>query len=79
VAKKKKKLAKKKCSNMSKARRKPVKRAAAKRPALKNPGKLKKVTRSSGWLKADAVKFVKKGGKTEVYIRRGKPRRKRAK
>lgn len=42
-----------------------------------NPPKLKRVTKSSGWLKADAVKFVKKGRKVEVYLRRNKkPRRK---
>lgn len=42
-----------------------------------NPGKLRKVTGTTGWLKADAVRFVKKGGRTEVYIRRGKPRRRK--
>jgi hypothetical protein len=44
-----------------------------------NPAKtLKRVTKSSGWLRADAVRFVKKGGRVEVFIRRNKPRRKKA-
>ena len=40
-----------------------------------NAGKLRKVTGSTGWMKADAVRFVKKGGQTQVLIRRNKPRK----
>ena len=53
--------------------RKAKKQTAA---AKKNPGKLRKVNTTTGWLKADAVRFVKKRGRTEVYIRRNKPRKK---
>ena len=42
-----------------------------------NPPKMRKVSGSTGWLKADAVRFVKKGGRTEVYIRRAKKRRRK--
>lgn len=41
--------------------------------------KLKRVTKSTGWLRADAVRFVKKRGRMEVFIKRGKARRKKAK
>lgn len=47
-----------------------------KRAAKRNAGTLKKVTKSTGWLKADGVRFVRNKGKIEVYIRR-KARRKK--
>jgi len=40
----------------------------------KNP-KMKRLTKSTGWMKANAVKIVKKGGQMQVLVR--KPGRKR--
>ena len=41
-----------------------------------NPAHFKKLTGSTGWMKATAVKFVKRKGKPmQVLLRRAKPRR----
>jgi hypothetical protein len=53
--------------------RKRVKRSSRSKQR-KNPP-LKKINKSTGWLKADAVKMTRKNGKWNVEIRR-KPRRK---
>jgi hypothetical protein len=47
-------------------------RTKKKMKTKKNPP-MRKIKRSTGWIKATAVKIVKRGGKTEVLIRkRGK-------
>lgn len=81
------KKAKKKLSGFQAGIAKQRKKAAAydrmwrelygKKPTKPNPPKMKRVTKSSGWLKADAVRFVKKGGKIEVYLRRNKKGRRK--
>jgi hypothetical protein len=58
------------------ARSRDRKRMRDARALFSNPSKLRRVTGSTGWMQADAVRFVKKNGRTEVYIRRSKPRRK---
>lgn len=40
---------------------------------------MKKLTHGTGWLKATAVKFVKKGGKISVLIRKPSTKKKRSK
>lgn len=45
----------------------------------RNPApKLKRLNKSTGWLKASSVKIRRNKGKYEVLIRRSKPRRKAA-
>ena len=66
---------------MAKKKKKTKRKAVRKAAPKKNRGdtgvkNLRKVTGSTGWMKANAVRFVKKRGGTEVYIRRNKPRKK---
>lgn len=59
--------------------RKPRKgNAARKRPPVAkcNPPKMRPA-KAGGWIKADAVRFVKKGGRMTVLVRRKKARRKK--
>jgi hypothetical protein len=52
-----------------------LEQAERRNPAKK---KLRRVTGSTGWIEASAVRFVKKAGKAvEVYLRK-KPRKRRA-
>jgi hypothetical protein len=61
-----------------KSRKRPVgKRAAAtrrkvanSRAARTNPPQMKKLTKSTAWMPATAVKIVKRGGKMDVLIRK---------
>lgn len=54
---------------------KPMKKNSGRKPAAKcNPPKMK-IAKAGGWIKADAVRFVKKGGRMTVLVRRRKPRR----
>ncbi len=47
--------------------------------AKRNPAKpLKRLNKSTGWMKASSVKIRRNKGKYEVLIRRSKPRRKAA-
>jgi hypothetical protein len=59
-----------------KRNRRPVKRRVAQRRPVKrtvkhaNPSKLKRLKRSTGWMKASAVKIVKKGRQMQVLVRK---------
>jgi hypothetical protein len=58
-----------------KRKRNPAKRKAA--PASK---KMRRVTGSTGWIKANAVRFIKKAGKPiQVLVRRTRKRARRTK
>ncbi len=74
MAKRKKKaVARKRPAVKKRPVKRPAKRKAApkRKPAAKlNPAKFKKVNQSSGWMPASAVRFVKRGGKMHVLVRR---------
>jgi hypothetical protein len=77
VAKKKKQTKKKKPAPARKrtAAKRLRKRAAAKRP---NPPKVRRVSKTTNWIKAVAVRFVKrKGQPVQVEVRKPARRRRR--
>ena len=51
-------------------KRKGPSKTKARRRQTKNPAPLKKLNKSTGWMKADAVQIRRNKGKIEVYIRR---------
>ena len=57
-------------------RKRRAKAAPRRRPAKRNPAKpLKRLNKSTGWMKATSVKIRRNKGKYEVLIRRSKPAR----
>lgn len=67
-------MAKKKATKKA-AKKRPVK--AAKKAAKKNPPPMRKVTGSTGWMSATAVKIVKRRGGFDVFTRKPAKKKKR--
>lgn len=51
--------------------------AKPKRKVRPNPPKMKRLTRSTGWMDADKVKIEKRGGVFQVLVKRGSKKRRR--